>query len=172
MQRKIVLVGQGASGKDVLVNFLIERGLKKVVSYTTRPIRNNEKNGESYNFITEAEYLMLERSNFFRYSETYIDFHYGVSYESIKNSNLFIMTPSMVKALTKEERSEYYIIYLCIDEKIRKDRLKKRKDFDDVLRRLKADKKDFKYFRNYDLKIRDENFECEDVLRAIKINMQ
>ena len=53
-----VLVGQTASGKDSVMRGLIDKGYKRIVSHTTRPIRTGEKEGVDYYFhksIDEAK---------------------------------------------------------------------------------------------------------------------
>ena len=53
-----LLIGKSASGKDELARRLLadkDLDLKPVVLYTTRPMREGEKNGREYNFIKEEE---------------------------------------------------------------------------------------------------------------------
>lgn len=53
----IAICGAAASGKDTLLNALAPRlGATRIVSDTTRPPREGEKDGVSYNFITEDEF--------------------------------------------------------------------------------------------------------------------
>ena len=47
----IVLVGKTCSGKDSIKKELINLGMKNIVTYTTRPLRNGEVNGVDYHFI-------------------------------------------------------------------------------------------------------------------------
>ena len=55
----LCVLGRTASGKDSLVNKLCERtGLKSVISYTTRPRRNNE--GNTHIFTTKEEYEQMQ----------------------------------------------------------------------------------------------------------------
>ena len=57
----LCLMGKTASGKDTLAKKLCERaGLHQVISYTTRPRRNNE--GDTHIFISDEEYQGLENS--------------------------------------------------------------------------------------------------------------
>ena len=51
------LMGKSASGKDSIYKRLIENtGLEKIIIYTTRPLRNGEKDGADYHFVDEKEY--------------------------------------------------------------------------------------------------------------------
>ena len=49
----IVLVGESASGKSSIERELIALGFNKIVTYTTRPMRKEDVDGETYHFITE-----------------------------------------------------------------------------------------------------------------------
>ena len=52
----LVIIGPSACGKTQIVNKLIsDFGYKKLVTYTTRPMRLNEKQGIDYNFITKEK---------------------------------------------------------------------------------------------------------------------
>lgn len=52
------LMGKSSSGKDTIYRKLLEKetlGLKRVVPYTTRPIREGEKDGREYFFVDDAK---------------------------------------------------------------------------------------------------------------------
>ena len=59
MSKCIVIVGRSCTGKDFLLNFLIEKYREKGInagklqSVTTRPMRKGEKNGSEYIFLTD-----------------------------------------------------------------------------------------------------------------------
>ena len=56
----LILVGHSASGKTEIANELKrDYDMKKIITYTTRPIRVNEVNGIDYHFVTEEEFLKL-----------------------------------------------------------------------------------------------------------------
>lgn len=51
-------MGKSSTGKDTVYKLLLKKpelGLKSVVSYTTRPIRDNETEGEEYHFVNAAQ---------------------------------------------------------------------------------------------------------------------
>ncbi|HBA47721.1 MAG TPA: guanylate kinase [Lachnospiraceae bacterium] len=63
MGRIICLMGKSASGKDTVFKELLadkELGLEKIVPYTTRPVREGEKNGEQYHFTDEDTFRRLQ----------------------------------------------------------------------------------------------------------------
>ncbi len=64
MSRIFYLIGKSSTGKDsVLAALLKDPGLhlKEIVQYTTRPIRDGEKEGREYHFITMEESEALEK---------------------------------------------------------------------------------------------------------------
>ena len=56
------MMGKSSSGKDTLYREVMKRfpGLGKVVSYTTRPMREGESSGVQYHFVDESELSRLE----------------------------------------------------------------------------------------------------------------
>lgn len=57
MGKIVYLMGKSSSGKDTIYKRLLEEnafGLKKIIPYTTRPIRLGEENGVEYYFTDEA----------------------------------------------------------------------------------------------------------------------
>lgn len=57
MGRIFYVMGKSSSGKDTIYKNLMHRyeSLKTIVPYTTRPIREGEKNGVEYFFVTEKQ---------------------------------------------------------------------------------------------------------------------
>ena len=63
MGRIFYLMGKSSTGKDSFYKQLISDetlGLKKIVMYTTRPIRAQERNGEEYYFVNDEKLVRLE----------------------------------------------------------------------------------------------------------------
>ena len=53
----IFIAGKTCSGKTRIVSELCKKfGYKKIVTYTTRPIRDKEVDGVDYHFISEEEF--------------------------------------------------------------------------------------------------------------------
>ncbi len=66
---KMILVGKSAAGKDHLRKILEGRGFKYGISYTTRPSRHTEVDGQDYYFLEKDEFLNLRG---FRENRSYI----------------------------------------------------------------------------------------------------
>ena len=69
MNHLFYLMGKSSSGKDTLYRRIVgELGLIPVVLYTTRPIRDNEREGVEYHFVYEAAFRhMNEQGNVIEY---------------------------------------------------------------------------------------------------------
>ena len=164
MNKRVIIVGKGGSGKDHLRKSLSEMGYKYCVSHTSRPSREGEEDGIDYFFVSIGEVSdpdFLEK-NFYEWV-TFNGWFYGTTVSEFKQSDLLIMTPSGVEKLRHEDRKDSHIIYLDIPEEIRRQRLLSRRDADDVERRLEADQADFLNFDDYDEQITDPFFNLQNL---------
>lgn len=163
---KCIICGASGSGKDYLLRQLIKLGLKYSPKITTRPMRKMEKDGVDYNFMTNETFKnLLNENNIKTYQHFTVqdsDWYYAISEENFNENQLFIMTPHEISMISPEDRKKCFVVYLDIDETVRKNRIIKRNDNNDsITRRLEADKADFKDFSDYDLKITDPEFDSE-----------
>lgn len=159
IHNRIIIIGHGASGKDHLKKLMINRGFIPSISFTSRPPRENEFDGVHYKFVSKDRFLqMIIEDKFYEWNKFKEDWYYGTTKDDFYSSNIFIMTPSGVNALSPQDRKSSFIIYLNIPEDIRRSRLESRSDADSVERRLSADNKDFENFTDYDVMFTNDNF--------------
>jgi guanylate kinase len=74
MTTVFIVSAPSGSGKSTLVKWLLGRDPNVLfsVSYTTRPPRGNEVDGESYHFVTRDAFLaMVDRGEFLEYAEVF-----------------------------------------------------------------------------------------------------
>lgn len=170
---KVIILGKSGSGKDFLMRKLTGKGLKPCLKWTTRPQRKFEKNGVTYNFVDDSEFLQsINENKFLTYQEFEVTpddsdaekWYYGVTTNEFESSQVMIMTPGEFKDITEEQRKGCFVVYLDIDRKIRESRLLTREDKNDsIKRRLDSDEIDFSDFIDCDLKITDPGFNADDV---------
>ena len=156
--KRIIIMGGGGSGKDYLKNKLINRGFRPEISYTTRPIREGEVDGVTYHYVTKKNFLNMAKHNSFVQYKNFRSWWYGTHKNDWNNKDIFIMTPEGLETLTKKDRSSSFVIFIDIAEDIRRKRLEKRNDADDVQRRLKADREQFENLTDYDMIIKNPEF--------------
>lgn len=166
--KRIILIGKGGSGKDHLRKILEDNGLNYCISHTTRPIREDEKDGKDYFFVDESIFLLMIENGDFYENVVFNTWYYGTSKEEFKKKDLLIMTPKGISALSKEDRESSIVIYIDIDEETRRKRISTRKDADQAERRLKSDFLDFEKFDDFDASISDPSFTLETFYSLIK----
>lgn len=72
MNKIIVLIGATASGKDTILNQVIKfENVRPAISVTTRPLRENEKDGREYYFINNNEFDIMKNNNEFLETRKY-----------------------------------------------------------------------------------------------------
>lgn len=161
MGKLVYLIGRSSSGKDTIFKRLMEWDeicFQKVVTYTTRPIRANEKEGEEYHFTDESGYLKLEEAGKVIESRVYDTCH-GLwryftaddgSFSFEKNNYLIIGTlESFNKTADYFGRENVLPVLLELDDGIRLQRALQREmeqeqpKYEELCRRFLADAKDF-----------------------------
>ena len=76
----IVISGYSGSGKGTALDSIGERipELKRIATYTTRPMRDDEENGKNYNFVSTQEFKsLLKEGEIVETVRPYKDHSYG-----------------------------------------------------------------------------------------------
>ena len=172
----ICILGKTCSGKTTIVDELVKNyGLKKITTYTTRPIREGEINHKDYHFISNKEFMDKIKEDFFAEWKTYTTkhgiWHYGVSLQDVINSDdksIVIITPEGFRELRDRFNFKTFSIYINCDDEIIKNRLIRRDDSpNEAARRLKADNKDFKYIEKDVDRIVYNNGDINETIKEI-----
>ena len=169
MKSIVCLLGKSASGKDFIMNKLVkEYGFKRVISHTTRPIRNGETNGKEYYFISLDKFLNMSlKDNFIECREYNTQqglWYYGLSKHEIDltddNKYVVILDFNGLKALEGYLKSvgmedKLTSVYIDAKAQVRLQRsLNREGEMTDeqvmeVIRRLEADERDFEGAKEY-----------------------
>lgn len=170
---RIILCGPCCSGKDYLrssiINLESKDKFKSEISFTTREKRFNEENGVDYHFISKSLFEKLVYNNYLYEYTVFGDNYYGCSKEAWESCNIFIRDRKSIDKLSLIERKESYIIYLNIDYKILRMRMKllRKMSLININKRIDEDEKEFKDFKDYDLLINDEYFIVSNIIKEI-----
>lgn len=117
----IALVGKSATGKtfwaDHLYNSFDFPGSRdKLVSYTTRPPRVNETEGQDYHFVSWSEFEDMKNNHEFLETTCYKGWYYGhKKYTSHADYVIGIFDPAGIKNVVHNHRGEFadiIVIYL------------------------------------------------------------
>lgn len=173
----IIICGKTGSGKTTVANILEkDYGLKRIVTYTTRPMREGEKDGKDYNFLDQATFDRQKEKGFFAetadYEASFGHCSYGSSKESYNNPyGVVILNPYGLKEVIKTRgREGLRIFYLSLPDSLIRRRLFFRGDsLKEVERRLQTDRVDFDGIMDYcDFRFdQTENMKAEDIAAMI-----
>lgn len=158
-----ILMGKSSSGKDTIANYLCKNyNYNKNISYTTRPIREGEKNGIDYYFVNKnifTDMILHNELIEYRTYNTLVDnipdqWYYGLHKEKnnidfTKQNILILDYEGCLNALQYFGIDKCKVIYIDCPDNIREKRAKKRGSFDKFEwdRRCKDDNKVFNWNR-------------------------
>ena len=155
------IMGKSSSGKDTIFKLLLERNdinLKTIVSYTTRPIRSNEKPGEEYNFVDTDEKKRLIDSGKVIELREYNTVHGPWAYFTVDDGTIDLENHDYLIIGTVEsfvKIRDYYgadkvkPIYIEVDDGVRlsraleRERAQENPKYEEMCRRFLADQLDF-----------------------------
>ena len=162
MGKILCIIGKSSSGKDTIFKELIkDKDLKliPVVSYTTRPIRQNESQGIEYHFISEERLEEYQRAGKIIEKRQYNTINGTWFYCTVDDGQLDLAKPDFYLLIVTLEAYEnlrnYFGIeqvipfYITVDDGIRLERALKREkrqevpNYDELCRRFLADSADF-----------------------------
>ena len=130
----MVLIGKSCSGKDTVVKELKKMGYESIVTYTTRPMRDNEIDGVNYHFVSQEIFNSMISNNEFAEWKSYKtengNWMYGnriIDYTNGKK--VILLTPDGYEKIQKfanETGISLTAIYLKVSNKTLKKRMKNR----------------------------------------------
>ena len=187
------IMGKSSSGKDTIFKLLLDKkdlNINRIVSYTTRPIRSNEKPGEEYNFVSIEEKDKLLESGKVIEIRKYDTVHGPWFYFTVDDGNIDLDNKDYLLIGTVEsfvKIGDYYgsdrvlPIYIQVDDGVRLSRALEREmrqehpKYEEMCRRFLADQQDFSPENIKDANItnvfdndEDSNITCERIAEFIK----
>ena len=141
----IILVGASASGKTEIAKILARKfGIVKAITHTTRNMREGEKNGVDYFFVSKEDFLKLAEEKAFVETTFYNGNYYGCSKSQVHDDKAVIVDPNGLKAFLSLDDPRVISFYIEADEKTRYQRMLSRGDSkENAIMRIENDKKDF-----------------------------
>lgn len=130
----IVLVGESGSGKSTLEKELSNKyGMKKIVSYTTRPIRKGEINGKDYHFVETEYFEQLKEQGYFVETASYNQWQYGIAKNELTDDSIAVLTPKGLRSVQEYNEKnnaglDIISIYINVDQRSRLIKLLERGD--------------------------------------------
>lgn len=153
----LCILGKTSSGKTSIVNKLIsEQNMNPIITYTTRPMRDNEKQDSTYHFISEKDFKQKINDKFFAEYKTYNTksgvWYYGTALKDLEKADdktVIVLTPGGYRDIVNKLQNKPVSIYIYANNLTIKKRLIKRGDDPkEAERRLQHDNEDFKGIEN------------------------
>ena len=161
MGKIFCVMGKSATGKDTIYQKLLQKNalqLKRIIPYTTRPIREGEEDGREYHFCHEADVERLENSGKIVELRAY-DTVYGIwKYFTVNDGNIQLENENYLLIGTLESYvkiRDYFgaentvPIYIEVEDgerllrAISREREQDVPKYEEMCRRFLADAKDF-----------------------------
>ena len=188
MGKLFCVMGKSASGKDSLFKLLAadkELGLKTVVPYTTRPIRQGETDGVEYHFTNEEGFLGLKNAGKIIEDRAYHTVHGLWRYFTADDGQMDLVRENYIVIGTLEAyrqmlnyfgKSIMRPVYVEVEDGERlaralcRERSQTEPKYAEMCRRFLADQEDFSEDKIRDCYIvkRYANIELEQCFREIK----
>ena len=188
MGKIFYIMGKSSSGKDSIYRQLEENqelGLKRLVIYTTRPIRDGEKNGREYFFTDKNKLKEFRRNGKLIEARTYQTVYGPWTYFTADDGQinlghedyLVIGTIESYQAMKEYFGEESLVpLYIEVEDGLRLTRALEREKrqsqprYDELCRRFLADSKDFseENLRAAGIEKRFQNVDMEECIEAIE----
>ncbi len=103
---KYLFIGPSGSGKTTLSNIFLNKNKNFClsISYTTRPMRNNEVDGEEYFFITIDKFLSMKQDKQFFETEEIFGNYYGTHVDYFQNQKDVVFNIDVKGALNIKKK--------------------------------------------------------------------
>lgn len=188
MAKIYVLMGKSATGKDTIYKKLLERDnlhLQEVVTYTTRPIRENEIEGVEYHFVDKRFFEQCKEKNKIIEYRMYNTVHGPWYYFMVNDGQINLYSDSRYIVIgtleSYEQICKYYgkevviPIYIEIEDgerltrALKREKEQKNPKYEEMCRRFLADCKDYseENLLKNEINVRYENTDLERCIERI-----
>ena len=192
MGKIFCVMGKSATGKDTIYQKLLQENklnLKRIIPYTTRPIREGEVEGREYHFCSEADVQRLEQDGRIVELRAY-DTVYGIwKYFTVDDGNIQLEKENYLLIGTLEAYTkirDYFgadkvlPIYIEVEDgerllrAITREKSQDVPKYEEMCRRFLADAKDFseENLKLAGVEKRFENRELSDTLASVESYIQ
>lgn len=148
----LALMGEAGAGKDSVMQAILDLvgsdALHEIISCTTRPMREGEKEGVNYYYLTKEQFAEKVLNMEMLEATCFNDWFYGTALQSLDMNkvNIGVFNPDGIDALLESPLVDVKVFYIKASDKNRLLRQLNREenpDVDEIIRRFKADRDDF-----------------------------
>ena len=133
----LVIVGESGAGKSSVAKELEKHGYHNVVTYTTRPMRDGEKDHVDYHFVDDRQLdIMKDRLCL---KANYRGWRYAADMDDLTDDSVIVVTPSGLRELKRLE-IDMTSVYINVPRRDRLIKLLERgDDIEEAYRRSLSD---------------------------------
>lgn len=184
MAKIFCLIGETCSGKDTIFKKLLEKDktLTPIVTYTTRPMRETEKNGREYYFVDRKVFNKLKYNNKIIEYRSYKTVHGSWLYFVVNDGQIdinsdkkyiVISTLEGAKKLKDIYKNDVFIFHIWVNDETRILRafareMNTNQDYIEMCRRFVSDNKDFSQERFVELGIADNKIINDSIPNCVE----
>ncbi len=154
----LALFGKSASGKDTIQKWITTNFpelTKGIISCTTRPPREGERDGVAYHFLSDEDFAKKVLDGSMLEATSFREWFYGTSLDELDPNkiNVGVFNLTGVECLLSDTRLEILPVWVYASDKTRLIRSLNREpnpDCAEICRRYQADEKDFDEADDFD----------------------
>lgn len=118
----ICVMGKSGSGKSEIEKQLEQLGFNRIISYTTRDMREGEVNGVHYHFVNDEQFEKLIERDILMEHAPYAGKQYGSPRPVGSINNVVVVEPEGYRQIKKLYGRQVIGVYVDVDTEISKDR--------------------------------------------------
>lgn len=192
MGKIVCLMGKSSTGKDTIYNRLLnckELNLKRIVPYTTRPMREGEQEGVEYHFTDEEGFQKLKEAGKIIEDRAYDTVHGLWRYFTVADAGVDLSRDSFCIIGTLEAYGQFrkyfgeeHVLPVLIElddgkrlqRALNRERMEEQPRYEEMCRRFLADSKDFcpEKIKDAEITVRFYNDSLEECLGSIVTYIQ
>ena len=162
----VVISGPSGAGKGTALDHAVRTlPVRRIPTYTTRPMRSGEKDGTDYEYVNEERFFQLhEEGAIFEYTRTYSRSYYGspsaLLHDDIQDPLIVELDPNgFARVRAASARRVVGIFVTTSSESELRSRLAARSQDPDIAQRLKIRTDQMVWAWNYDYVVFNEDRE-------------
>lgn len=158
MIKLVALCGKAGAGKDTVLRRIMElypEKFNEIVSCTTRPPREGEREGVNYYFLTTEQFGEKIINGDMLECTVFRNWHYGTMLSSLSRDkvNIGVFNPAGIACLAEDKKVDLSVYWIDAPDRDRLVRQLLREndpDIEEIFRRYKTDEEDFLDMDDFD----------------------
>ena len=166
MYKILAICGESGSGKDTIMQEVLKLrpDLHEIISCTSRPIREGEREGVNYYYYTPEQFLVKTVNDGMLEYTQFNNWYYGTSKTSVREDviNIGVFNPEGIRKIIARPDTQVIAVYV---RRSPKQRLlgqltrEENPNVSEIIRRAAADEKDFLNLGFYHYTVENEIYE-------------